>query len=178
MTSYTHKENGIARRLLVKCRVAILGRNIENSPEVKALWDTGANCTCISTTLAKTLGLMPDDCTSVIGANNQPFDAPVYSVQLKMGEFSLPFLRVIGLPMDGQEHDVIIGMDVMTKGDLSISNYNGRTVLTFREPSIQTIDYVQELEKYNVMRTLWKKKGIDTCPCGSRRRWSNCHGKS
>lgn len=178
MTSYTHKETTLTRRILVQCHVAILGQNIDAAPASKALWDTGATCTCISEDLANKLGLQPDDYTGVTGANNTPFSAPVYSVQLKMGKFILPYLRVVGLPMDGQEHDVIIGMDVMVRGDLSVSNYNGKTVLTFREPSIQTIDYVQELEKYKAMRALWQKKGIDTCPCGSKRKWGNCHGKS
>ncbi len=177
MTAYTHTENIGARRILVECKVAILGQNIDQEDKVRALWDTGAMCTCISENLANTLGLKPDDYGLVTGANNQPFCAPIYSVQLKMGHFVLPYLRVYGLPMEGQAHDVIIGMDLVTKGDLSITNCDGKTILTFREPSIQQIDYVKELDLYNKMHQAWAKSGNTKCPCGSKRQWKNCHGK-
>lgn len=36
-------------------------------------------------------------------------------------------------------------MDVITKGDFAISNYDGKTVFTFRIPSIAVTDYIQEL---------------------------------
>ncbi len=178
MTAYTHNEQTIVRRIMVVCKVGILDKDIDQEKGVKALWDTGAMCTCISLKLADSLGLQPDDYGWVNGANNQPFQAPIYSVQLKMGHFSIPYLRVYGLPMDGQENDVIIGMDVMVKGDLSVTNYEGKTVLTFREPSIATIDYVADLKKYNEMRARYIKSKIEKCPCGSGKLWKNCHGKS
>ncbi|MGN1247714.1 MAG: aspartyl protease family protein [Paludibacteraceae bacterium] len=177
MTAYTHIDKAGTRRLLVECKVAILGNDIDQEEKVRALWDTGAMCTCISESLAERLGLKPDDFGKVNGANNQPFDVPVYSVQLKMGHFALPFLRVVGLPMGGQEHDVIIGMDVMTKGDLSITNCDGKTILTFREPSIEQIDYVKDLRRYSALHQAWQKTGNNECPCGSGRLWQNCHGK-
>ena len=37
---------------------------------------------------------------------------------------------------------VLIGMDIITSGDFSVSNYNGKTVFTFRTPSQERIDYV------------------------------------
>lgn len=177
MTAYTHNEQKEVRRILVVCKVAILGNDIEAQRGVKALWDTGAMCTCISTQLATELGLLPDDYGWVNGANNKPFRAPIYSVQLKMGHFVIPYLRVYGLPMDGQENDVIIGMDVMVKGDLSITNYEGKTVLSFREPSISKIDYVEELRKYDQMHKVYMKSKNEKCPCGSGKKWINCHGK-
>ena len=51
-----------------------------------------------------------------------------------MGSFVLPFIKVLGLPMD-ESKDIIIGMDVISKGDLAVTNYEGKTVLSFREPS-------------------------------------------
>ena len=41
--------------------------------------------------------------------------------------------------------DVLIGMDVIRHGDLAISNYNGRTIFSFRVPSIEEIDFVREI---------------------------------
>lgn len=177
MTAYTHKELGIVSRILVKCKFSILENDVDSSESINALWDTGAMCTCISQDLANRLNLQPDDFGRVNGANNQPFQVPIYSVRLKMGNFEIPYLRVCGLPMDGQDHDAIIGMDVMQKGDLTITNFEGHTILTFREPSIEGVDYVGELNKYNAMHLSWTKKGNGKCPCGSGRLWKNCHGK-
>lgn len=180
MTAYTHPEQTLVQRILVSCKIAILGTNIDDTESVKALWDTGATCTCISVRYAEQLGLQEEDKQIVTGANNQPFEVPVYSVQLKMGRFVIPYLRVCGLPMDGQEHDVIIGMDLMTKGDLSITNYGGKTVLSFREPSLERIDYCKEIEEARKYRTIHQtqlKHGNNKCPCGSGKKWENCHGK-
>mgnify|MGYP003298516742 CR=1 FL=1 len=43
--------------------------------------------------------------------------------------------------------DVLIGMDVIRYGDFTISNYNGKTKMSFRIPSIQETDYVEEARK-------------------------------
>jgi len=177
MTAYTHKEANLVRRILVKCKFAILGDDVDAQDEISALWDTGAMCTCISQDLAAKLKLQPDDFGWVTGANNKPFKAPIYSVLLKMGSFVIPYIRVYGLPMDGKNHDAIIGMDVMQQGDLTITNYNGQTVLTFREPSINSIDYVAEGKKFEEVHKLWVKKNMHKCPCGSGKLWTNCHGK-
>ncbi len=38
----------------------------------------------------------------------------------------------------------LIGMDIIGQGDSCITNYNGKTWLTFRMPSLLGVDYVQE----------------------------------
>lgn len=96
--------------------------------------------TCISTRLAEKLKLESFDEALLSVANNELFRAKTYYVQLNMGEFTIPFIKVLGLPMD-KSKDIIIGMDVISKGDLSITNYAGKTVLSFREPSMGTVDY-------------------------------------
>lgn len=40
--------------------------------------------------------------------------------------------------------DVLIGMDVISKGDFAISNYNGKTQFSFRIPSQNDVDYKAE----------------------------------
>jgi hypothetical protein len=67
----------------------------------------------------------------------------------------------------------IIGMDVMTLGDLSITNYSGRTCMSFRTPSLSKVDYVAEHA-----RAVFSGVGRnDPCPCGSGRKFKKCHGK-
>jgi uncharacterized protein YecA (UPF0149 family) len=71
-------------------------------------------------------------------------------------------------------------MDVITRGDFTISNYQGKTVMTFRIPSIEKIDYVQQKSDHS--QQIPVKKGIQTgrnapCPCGSGRKYKHCCGK-
>jgi hypothetical protein len=42
------------------------------------------------------------------------------------------------------DFDILIGMDIITSGDFSITNENGITVFSFRVPSITTVDFVEE----------------------------------
>ncbi len=41
--------------------------------------------------------------------------------------------------------EALIGMDVITLGDFSITNHNGSTCMSFRVPSGHEIDYVKNL---------------------------------
>jgi hypothetical protein len=45
---------------------------------------------------------------------------------------------------DEDDCDLIIGMDVMTQGDLSITNFEGKTIFSFRMPSINRVDFESE----------------------------------
>jgi len=74
--------------------------------------------------------------------------------------------------------DAIIGMDVICKGDFAITNVNGETRMSFRYPSVGTIDYVVEANKIVYA-------GINRnapCPCGAKDksgksvRYKHCHG--
>jgi hypothetical protein len=74
----------------------------------------------------------------------------------------------------------IIGMDIISRGDSAITNYNGKTWLTFRIPSLFGTDYVQE---YN--RSL--KSAVPrnaACPCGATDakgkpiKFKHCHGQN
>ena len=42
------------------------------------------------------------------------------------------------------EYDVVIGMDVICKGDLAVTNKDGRTTFSFRIPSEVEIDFSEK----------------------------------
>lgn len=132
--SFTRFFDGVVRQIVVECSVSLPKCRDSYVDYRKALWDTGANITCISNRLATILHLKALDEVLISFANNDVFKANTYYVQLKMGSFVLPFIKVLGLPMD-ESKDIIIGMDVISKGDLAVTNYEGKTVLSFREPS-------------------------------------------
>ena len=76
-------------------------------------------------------------------------------------------------------NECLIGMDILTQGDLAITNANNETCVSFRIPSEQCIDFVQEYnDKYHSPAKSDKHPGRnDQCPCGSGEKYKNCHGK-
>lgn len=182
ITAFTHPCEGIVNRICIDCIISLPNDESSETEELKALWDTGAMATCISDARAKQMGLVQVDTTQVLGANNVPFDAPVYVVRVRMGDFIIPANKVIGLPMKDAGHEMIIGMDIISRGDLTITNSQGRTVLTFREPSLETIDYVKEISLqdrcYKIHLQNIQRKIPDKCACGSGRDFKNCHGNT
>ena len=100
-----------------------------------------------------------------------------------MGFILFDIMEVCGLPMDGKKQNMINGMDIINKGDLSITNYQGQSYLSFRFPSIDRIDYVEEINMYN--KCLQKHNvnvrhhiRTDNCACNSGKAYKNCHGQS
>ena len=52
----------------------------------------------------------------------------------------------LGNPGDA---DVLIGMDIIRRGDFVVTNGDGRTKFSFRIPSLATIDFVEEDTRAN-----------------------------
>lgn len=109
-----------------------------------AIWDTGSVRSVIDEDLAAKLGLMPLYQTSVRTICGI-FEARVYEVILEiLGTVRVP-LRVVGgkhLSDDGST-GFLIGMDVISLGDFSLSNHEGKTTLSFRVPSMGGMDYTK-----------------------------------
>lgn len=110
-----------------------------------AMWDTGANCTCISQKIVRELNLKSigrEDIHTPSGVDIQS----KYLVDLFLpNNVRITNLTVFDSDIDNQGIDILIGMDVITKGDFAVSNYDGKTVFTFRIPSVAVTDYIQEL---------------------------------
>ena len=73
---------------------------------------------------------------------------------------------------------VIVGMDVIARGDLSLTNVANQTWMSFRVPSVQGIDYVQE---WNRLQFAGVGRNAP-CPCGKTDangkpvKFKRCHG--
>ncbi len=146
----------------------------------KAIWDTGATGTVISKKVAVDLGLKPISMAKVKGVNSESI-VPVYYVNVYLpNKVSILFVRVTeGLLGDV---DVLIGMDIISLGDFAISNFNGKTIFSFRVPSEGDIKFTDKKTKI-VKREPYikpeKKIGRnDPCWCGSGKKYKNCHGKN
>ncbi len=112
--------------------------------QVKALWDTGASISCISDRLVQQLDLHLLDHEKVVTASG------VENMPLLMGHLVFPnqthFLgwEILQFRYGDDDCDLIIGMDVINQGDFSITNFGGRTLFSFRIPSLHSIDYEGE----------------------------------
>jgi hypothetical protein len=116
--------------------------------EKKALWDTGATNSVITAATAKELNLIPVGSATVNHAGGQS-KTKTYMVNYFLpNNVAIP--GVLVTEMTDSDFNAIIGMDIITMGDLSVTNVNSQTWISFRIPSVQTVDYVQKINKHQV----------------------------
>jgi len=147
--AFTHDYSGLANALETKCGICAynpLSQDKIIPPKVikfKALWDTGAMASVISTDVVSILGLKPIGKARVFHANGESTVCTyLINISLPNGiEFS-SLLVTEGLLNDT---DVLIGMDVISKGDFAITSADGDTKMSFQTPSTHEIDFVQEI---------------------------------
>jgi hypothetical protein len=116
------------------------------------LWDTGASGTVLCKKIATELKLVPSGraIMKVVGPDGQvnEFETNTYLINLFLpNNAALKALRVSEGSIAGA--DMLVGMDVIGMGDFAISNCNGFTWWTFRIPSIEGIDFVEEINDHN-----------------------------
>lgn len=152
---FTVKHEGLVNVIKTKIQIA-KPRTMEIIySDATAIWDTGATVTTISTTLAQKLGLKPVSFTRVNTANGVREAQTYYLSLLLPNRTCFPQIRV----SDGEMPcDMLIGMDIISSGDFHISNYNKRTVFTFRMPSLGEEDYERDQKLAQVCATKSKKK--------------------
>lgn len=108
---------------------------------VNALWDTGAMSSCISKRYASLLGLEVINIVHMATASHI-VEAPVYMAHIFLPNFPVfTYVEVLEFQDISDGCDLIIGMDIITQGDLAITNLGGNTFFTFRLPSLQKIDF-------------------------------------
>ena len=100
-----------------------------------AQWDTGATNTCISKKVAEALNLEPinkEMATSPLGMR----ECLVYNVEILLdNDVSIPAVNVYETDIDNQGIDLLIGMDVIQRGEFIISNSEGKTKFSFSMPA-------------------------------------------
>jgi hypothetical protein len=152
-----------------------------------AIWDTGATGSAITELTAKKLNLIPHSIRQVSGLGG------TVTKSLYLIDIVLPNnVQILDLPVteidnptdaNGNKVDsfgVLIGMDIITMGDFSVTNFEGKTVMTFRMPSQHKLDYVKKINSVNDVIEAHRKAGLKAtskCICGSGKNFRNCHGK-
>lgn len=139
--------------------------------QYKSIWDTGATASVITEKVVNELGLQPISMTQVHHVHGQAL-AEVYLINIGLpNNVAFAGIRVTkGILSDV---DALIGMDIIAQGDFAVSNFNGKTVFSFRMPSTECIDFTGKIPQ----TALPKIGRNDPCPCGSGKKFKKCCGK-
>lgn len=171
--------SGVLRTLKTSCGVSlphilINGTNQQPVSTFTALWDTGATGSVISKSVVSSLNLIPTGKQRVFHADGECV-VNTYLVNLYLpNSVAFPCIAVTEGKLTGI--DILIGMDVITQGDFSITNHNGNTFFSFRIPSIKDVDFVEEINHTPAIKQ--NKIGRNSpCHCGSGKKYKNCCGR-
>lgn len=177
--SFTTTYNGLSNVLKNEVAVSTPDSNSKTEIDKKwlALWDTGATNTVITKSVIDFLHLSPVS-VSIASTPQGKYEAKMYYIDLHLPN---GFIFRGLLVMEGQPSgcDMLIGMDVIGKGDFAVSNYNGKTVFSYRQPSIGSIDFVNKsyLTPTVIKTDANSPAKNSSCPCGSGKKYKQCCGK-
>ena len=111
----------------------------------KALWDTGAVASVISTEVVKSLGLSPiTQCVSYHTQGQSLVNVYLVDVILP-NKILVRDVRVSEGQLNG--FGMLIGMDIINLGDFALTHKGGRTVFSFQTPSTHEYDFVKQIKQ-------------------------------
>jgi hypothetical protein len=142
--TFTSQYGGITSQIDTEVELFSAFGDSSRGITVNAVWDTGATISVITPTAAQKLGVLPVDRMEVTGVNNiSEVDVVEVSVLLP-GNILIQNLRVPVCTID--EHtDMLIGMDIITRGDFVICNAANQTQFSFAVPPFsEKIDFVMK----------------------------------
>jgi predicted aspartyl protease len=182
ISSYDRLSNVLINKVYISEAISSSSLQIKRPPgarEYKALWDTGATGSVVTRKVVDECGLKPIGRANVHHAKGKTTSL-VYLVSVFLpNNVCFPSLRVTEGDLAGNI-EVIIGMDIMGRGDFAISNKDGKTTFTFRMPSLERIDFVEQVKNLSKTRSLSPSPKVgrnDPCPCGSGKKYKKCCGK-
>ena len=124
------------------CQISISIPNTGVRTIINGIWDTGASSSVITTRVAQMLNMVPTGMTRV-SASGHSSDRQTYVIDMGLPNgVVIGGLTVTDTTQLSGNIDALIGMDVIGMGDFSITNYQGKTCMSFRVPSLHEIDYV------------------------------------
>ena len=173
--AFTTSYNGISNKLINDA--TLIYGDKEYKTKV-AQWDTGATNTCISERVVNELGLIPIGKVKMQTPSGEII-ANEYRIDIKLQNENvlLRNIYVVYSEIGKQGIDMLIGMNIITLGDFAVTNYEGKTVFTFRFPSQGCTDYVRLINSSIPVKKN-KIQPNDLCPCGSGKKYKRCCGKN
>lgn len=110
--------------------------------DFQAIWDTGATNSVVTTEVVRRLNLQSIGFTTVFGVHGTQNVRTYFICMYLPNDCHFDGIRVTegNIP----NVDVLIGMDIISKGDFVVTNKDGKTVFSFRTPSVEIIDFAQQ----------------------------------
>jgi len=143
--AFTIEYDGIVNALYTNCGIYKAFKPTTqykiNPTNFKALWDTGATDTVVSKKVVDALKLQPTGITGMVHADGKT-TVNTHSVSIFLpNDVVISAIRVLecNLPSD---IDILIGMDIISKGDFAITSSNGKTKFSFQMPSTHDIEFI------------------------------------
>lgn len=150
--AFTLKENMVVDRLetpvLLDSRIRDCNIAVDPNKKWRGVWDTGAKTSSVHKRIVNELGLYAVNDWTMQTANGIAI-VTTYFVDITLPNNVMVSNILVSASDLGDETDVLIGMDIISQGDFSISNVNGSTTFSFRIPSVKEIDYVKEANDTN-----------------------------
>lgn len=177
--AFTRSYEGISHELVTKVLVAEAfdpksPPKRKTTKEFNAIWDTGATKSLITQPVVDQCGLKSTGIAQVHTPSGTS-RAETYLVSIFLpNRVVIPDVVVTKGILVGK--DVLIGMDIIGCGDFAVTNKDGKTVFSFRMPSIECIDFVKH-PQYRTALSSSKVSRNAPCPCGSGKKYKNCCGK-
>lgn len=154
---------------------------IADSKAFKAIWDTGATNSMITQNVVDQCGLKPTGITEIFTASGAA-QTETFLVDIFLpNKVIAPDIKVSRGDIFGA--DMLVGMDIISRGDFAVTTNAGRTVFSFRMPSLTQIDFIHRAEPNppkpeNRSAPRPQKVGRNApCPCGSGKKYKKCCGR-
>ena len=136
--TFTKKYDEISKVLTLPVTIKLAGAT--QTYETQGIIDTGAIVSIISHNVVERLGAQPHGYRFMDTASEKRVITPVYNASIILCErLEISNLTVgDGILPDGEE--CLIGMDILSLGDLAVTHFEGKTCISFRIPSLQSIE--------------------------------------
>jgi len=170
--SFTYEYKGISRHLITPAKIES-AKNKQKNIDINALWDTGAACSLVTRKVALELDLKPISKTFISTPTDKNAPSNVYLISLYLPNNTI-FPGLLVAEGDLNNCDMLIGMDVINTGDFAVSNFDGRTVFSFRMPSLMRFDFNKESYLKPTVNEGEKTGRNELCPCGSGKKYKHC----
>ena len=138
----TKVNQGLSRSIVTPVEITNVFTN--EKIQTKGIWDTGATGSTVTQSIAAVLGLLPVRRAMVRGVHGNK-EVNVYYVNITLDNKNITLnTRVTECDELSSDNSVgmLIGMNIITMGYFVITNYHGDTIMSFRIPSMQKIDFL------------------------------------
>jgi predicted aspartyl protease len=170
--TFTVEYNRLSRVLITPVEIEA-SKDTKDKIQINALWDTGASCSLIRPEVVRKLDLKPISKTFISTPSEENVPSNVYLVNLFLPNKT----KIVDVQVtEGRPNscDMLIGMDVITLGDFVISNYDKKTALSFRMPSLMKFDFCKDSYLKPLENDSKKVGRNEPCPCGSGKKYKHC----